>query len=312
MPEQILPRTDADVPQPAEDTSPQAKNGKRPVAIDDFTGNYHVYVPFEAGLPPMRPYLREAWRRRQFAFQLARTKLRAANYDTALGQLWLVLTPLIMAGIYYMLITIIRGGSRGPEHFAHLVTALFVYNLFAQSVQQGTKSIVGGGKLILNTAFPRLLLPLSAVVNAFWRFLPTIPIAASVHLIVGLPVGWETLLIIPIVAIVIVTAVGVACLVAACQVYYRDLGNVVRPLLRIGHFTTPILYTAEEAVERGLGLLMWVNPLAPAIRALGDIIDHAEVEAPAVWAAAVGWAAFLCVAGVVFFLSRERELAVRL
>jgi teichoic acid transport system permease protein len=312
MPEQTVQTTDEELPQPAEGTSPKARNGKPRRADDEFTTNYHVYEPFQAGLPPLGPYFRECWRRRHFALQLAYTKLRARNYDTVLGQLWLVLTPLLMAAVYYMLITIIRGGSRGPEHFAHLVAALFVYNLFAQSVRQGVSSIVGGGKLILNTAFPRLLLPFSAVAFAFRRFLPTIPIAAAVHLIVGVPVGWETLLVIPIIAIVLVTALGVACLVAACQVYVRDLSNFVRPVLRVGHFTTPILYTAEEAVERGLGLLMWVNPMAPAIRALGDAVDHAEVPQATVWAAAVGWAVFLCIAGVLFFLSRERELAVRL
>ena len=279
---------------------------------DDFTGNYHVYEPFRVGLPPMRPYLRELWRRRQFAFQLSKTKLRAKHYDTALGQLWLIITPLLMACVYFLLITVIRGGSRGADFFAHLVAALFLFHLFSQSVQQGASSIVGGGKLILNTAFPRVLLPISSVVWAFRRFLPTVPIAAAIHLIVGVPVGWGTLFVIPIVAVTILVATGVACLVAALQVYFRDLTNFLPHVLRIWLYTTPILYTAAQASDRGLGVFLWLNPMAPIIRSLAAAVDHAELPAPMVFFGGLAWAIVLFFVGTLFFISRERELAVRL
>jgi teichoic acid transport system permease protein len=207
---------------------------------------------------------------------------------------------------------VIRGGSRGADFFAHLVAALFVFHLFSQSVQQGANSIVGGGKLVLNTAFPRVLLPLSSVVWAFRRFLPTVPIAAVIHLIIGVEVGWATLLVIPIVAVVLLIASGVACLVAASQVYFRDLSNFLPHVLRIWLYTTPILYTADQATERGLGVFMWLNPMAPIIRSLSAAVDRAEVPDATVVAAGLGWAVFLFVVGVTFFMSRERELAVRL
>jgi teichoic acid transport system permease protein len=279
---------------------------------DVFTGNYHVYEPYTVGLPPLRPYVREIWRRRQFALQLSKTKLRAKHYDTTLGQLWLVLTPLLMACVYFLLVMVIRGGSRGADFFAHLTAALFVFHLFSQSVQQGSSSIVGGGKLILNTAFPRVLLPLSSVVWAFRRFLPTVPIAAVIHVVIGVPVGWETLLVIPIVGVVLLIASGVACLVAAAQVYFRDLGNFLPHVLRIWLYTTPILYTADQATDRGLGVLMWLNPMAPIIRSLSSVVDHTELPDATVVAAGVAWALFFFVVGILFFMSRERELAVRL
>lgn len=312
MSEQIVQRTDEELPQPAEDTSRQAGNGKARLDDDEFTGNYHVYEPFTAGLPPMRPYLRELWRRRQFALQLSKTKLRAKHYDTALGQLWLLITPLLMACVYFLLVMVIRGGSRGADFFAHLVAALFLFQLFSQSVQQGSSSIVGGGKLVLNTAFPRVLLPLSSVVWAFRRFLPTIPLAALIHLIIGVPVGWATLFVIPVVAVTLLIASGVACLVAALQVYFRDLSNFLPHVLRIWLYTTPILYTADQATDRGLGIFMWLNPMAPIIRSLSAAVDRAELPDPAVFFAGLGWAVGLFLVGVLFFISRERELAVRL
>jgi ABC-type polysaccharide/polyol phosphate export permease len=290
----------------------QATSDTPRLDTDDYTGNYHVYEPFRVGLPPMRPYIRELWRRRQFALQLSKTKLRAKHYDTALGQLWLVLTPLLMAGVYFLLITVIRGGSRGADFFAHLVAALFLFHLFSQSVQQGANSIVGGGKLILNTAFPRILLPFSSVVWAFRRFLPTIPIAAVIHLIVGVPVGWAIFFVIPIIGVTLLIAAGVACLVAALQVYFRDLSNLLPHVLRIWLYTTPILYTAEQASERGLGVFLWINPMAPVIRSLAATVDHQELPDPIIFIGALAWGIGLFFFGVLFFISRERELAVRL
>jgi hypothetical protein len=71
---------------------------------DEFHADHHVYEPHRVGLPPMRSYLRELWRRRQFAFEMSRTTLRAQHFDTAFGQLWLVLNPLLLTCVYFLLV----------------------------------------------------------------------------------------------------------------------------------------------------------------------------------------------------------------
>jgi teichoic acid transport system permease protein len=58
--------------------------------------------------------VRELWRRREFAVELARTKLREQNFDTVFGQLWLVINPLLMALVYFLLVDIIRAGRPPP------------------------------------------------------------------------------------------------------------------------------------------------------------------------------------------------------
>lgn len=309
MAEQTVARTDGQLPQPAEDPS---RAGAAARGKDDFTSYHHVYVPYQVGLPPLRPYFRELWRRRQFALQLSRTKLRAKHYDTAFGQLWMVLTPLLMACVYFLLVMVIRGGSRGIDFFAHLTAALFAFQMFSTAVREAANSIVGGGKLILNTAFPRVLMPFSAVIGAFRRFVPTIPLYVVIHAVVGVAVGWEMLLTIPLVVLILMTATGVSCLVAAAQVYFRDLASFLPHALRIWLYTTPILYTAEQATERGLGPLMWINPMAPLIRSWSSVIDNQELPPVEVIAAGAGWSVFLLVTGILFFMSRERELVVRL
>ena len=149
-----------------------------------FTADVQVYEPHRAGLPPLGGYLGELWRRREFAFELARTDLRSQHFNTALGQLWLILNPLLLGLVYFVLVEIIGRGHRGIDFLAHLLLALFAFRLVSSSVSQGARSVVGGGRLILNSAFPRTLLPLSAVLTSFMLFLPTLVVYAIVH-------GWR-------------------------------------------------------------------------------------------------------------------------
>jgi teichoic acid transport system permease protein len=292
--------------------SPAAANGAAaPAGEDLFSGQRHVYEPHRVGLPPIGPYLRELWRRREFARELSRTNLRAQHFNTAFGMLWLVLNPLLLSGVYFVLIDIVRGGRSGPKFFAHLVAGIFAYHLVSGALRQAVKSVVSGGKLIMNTSFPRVLLPLSSVLTAFTQFLPTAIIYIPFHIWAGLPVGWQLLWVIPIVAVLVVLAAGFSMLVAALQVYFRDLRNLLPYVLRVWLYASPILYYATRVPDRYRWLL-YVNPLAGPMSALSDVLH--DGRAPEAWAIITSgaWALVALVVGAVFFMSREREFAVRL
>jgi ABC-type polysaccharide/polyol phosphate export permease len=278
---------------------------------NDFAEEHHVYEPHLVGLPPLLPYIREAWRRRSFAVELSRTKLRAQHFNTAFGQLWLVLNPLLLAGVYFILVDILRGGSNRPGFFAHLVAGIFAYHLVSDAVRDGTKSVVSGGRLILNTAFPRVLLPLASVVSATKRFIPTLIIYVPVHLASGLPVGVELLWVLPLLALLIVMASGLAMIVGAVQVYFRDLKSFMPYLLRIWLFASPVLYFADEMPDK-YRFLLSVNPLGQVLSAWSDAINLGRTPSAESLLVATAWAAGLLVAGFLFFISREREFAVRL
>lgn len=278
---------------------------------DEFNPPRHVYEPHRIGLPPLRPYLRELWRRRQFAYHLSRTNLRAQHFNTVLGQLWLVLNPLLLTAVYFLLVDILRGGTRGAEFFAHLMAGLFAFTFVNQSVTQAAKSVVGGGRLVLNTAFPRTLLPLSSVMTGFLRFLPTMGVYAVMHLIAGLPIGPHLLWAIPVFALIVVFAAGVSMLVAAAQVYFRDITSFLPYLMRIWLYGSPVLYYLDEVPER----LRWIidlNPLTPMLTAWSDVLNQGQAPDPGFLLWGLAWAVAAFVGGALFFISREREFAVRL
>jgi teichoic acid transport system permease protein len=278
---------------------------------NDFASQHHVYEPHVVGLPPLVPYVREAWRRRTFARELARTKLRSQHYNTAFGQLWLVLNPLLLAGVYFMLVDILRGGDSPPGFFAHLMAGLFAYTFVATAVREGVRSVVSGGRLILNTAFPRVLLPAASVIVALRRFAPTVAVYLPVHIGAGLPIGWHLLWVLPLVGLLTVMASGLALIVAALQVYFRDLRNFIPYMLRIWLYVSPVLYFADEMPARYRWLLD-ANPLGQILKAWSDVLNLGQAPTLKGLLVAGAWAFGVLAVGALFFVSREREFAVRL
>lgn len=277
----------------------------------DFASEIHVYEPHKVGLPPLGTYLRQLWRRREFAFELARSELISKHYNTALGQLWLILNPLFLGLVYFALVQIIgrRGGT--VAGLAYLLLALFTFRLVSTSISQGARSVVGGGRLILNTAFPRTLLPLSSVLTCFMLFLPTLAVYAVVHVVAGLPITLHILWGIPIIGLLVVFAAGMAMLVSAVQVYFRDLTAFLRYMLRIWLYTSPILWVAAQVPDRYQPLL-YINPLYPPLTALSDAVNLGRTPPIHLLLLSLAWAVGALVVGGLFFISREREFAVRI
>jgi ABC-type polysaccharide/polyol phosphate export permease len=271
----------------------------------------NVYEPHPIGLPPMGRYLRTLWERRQFAYELAKATLRVQHYNTALGQLWLVLNPLLLGLIYFILVYIIGGGSRGIGFLAHLMLGLFAFRLVSTSFSQGARSVVRGGRLVLNTAFPRTLLPLSSVLTSLGQFLPTLIVYAGIHAIAGLPVGWQLVWTIPLLVLFVVFAAGAAMLAATAQVYFRDFANFLPYFTRIWLYLSPVLYYANEVPDKFKPLVA-ANPLYPLIASLSDVVNRGETPSTGylLWGLASAVVTFL--AGALIFISREREFAVRL
>jgi teichoic acid transport system permease protein len=278
---------------------------------DAFVGERHVYEPHRVGLPDLRVYVRELWRRRQFAYELSSSSLRSDHFDTAFGQLWLVLNPLLLGLVYFVLVNILSGTTQGAEFFAHLLAGLFAFYFVSGAIHTGARSVVGGGKLILNTAFPRVLLPVSATLTAFMRFLPTFVVYAVIHLVGGLPVGWHLLWVLPVLAVLTTFALGASMLFATLQVYFRDTSSFLPYFLRIWLYLSPILYYAETVPDRFKPLVN-LNPLFSILENLSDVLIEGRSPSLAVFGISVAWALVAFTVGFLFFISREREFAVRL
>jgi teichoic acid transport system permease protein len=280
-------------------------------ATDPFHADVQVYEPHFVGLPPLRLYVKEAWKRRAFAQELSRTHLRAQHFDTVFGQLWMVLNPILLALVYFVLIDIIRHGHHRHGQFAHLVAGIFAYYFISGGIREAVTSVTGGGKLILNSAFPRILLPLSSVLTAFKRFLPTLLIYIPIHLISGLPITWTMLCLVPLVALMTLLSAGFAMVVAALQVYFRDTSSFLPYLLRMWLYVSPVLYYASD-LSGSRKLMLPLNPIGYMMASWSRILQQGKLPYHGWMLISCAWTLGALLLGFLFFVSREREFAVRL
>lgn len=277
---------------------------------DAYLGVHHVYEPYRAGLPKLKPYARELWRRREFALEMSRSGIRAAQSNTVIGQLWNVLNPLLLGAVYYLLV-IILGGSKPPAYFPYLLGGLFLFYFIAGSMTGGASSVISAGKLVMNTAFPRILLPLSAVRTAFFRFLPTMIVFYAAYLVAGLRPNPVQLLAIPWFALVMLFATGLAMMLATFQVYFRDTSSFLPYVTRIWLYASPVLWVPEVIPEKFKAFEVF-NPLFALCGGWGDILIEGKVPTVGTWGVSIGWSLTSLILGAFMFLTRERDFAVRI
>ncbi|MEN9325574.1 MAG: hypothetical protein RL414_1328 [Actinomycetota bacterium] len=301
----------------SESKSAAGKGAARP-----STPLIQVFEPHRASLPPVGSYLREFWRRKTFSLELARFADKAEYLGSNLGKVWLVLNPLLLAIVYFLLVTVLRGGSDKATGFttlAHILIGLFTF-YFAQTViSDGAQSITAGGRLILNQAFPRTLLPLSSAIRAFWQYLPTLPVYVVVVLLGKLAIdgahiqifSWALLWIPLVTGLMAVTAFGLSLVFATMNVYFRDTTKLLSYTTRIWLYASPVLWQ-PEMLHGWHRAILYVNPFGPALSATSDIWIHGTAPSLSELVALVIWALLALVCGGYFFISRERDFAVRI
>jgi len=165
--------------------------------------------------------------------------------------------------------------------------------------------------LILNTAFPRVMLPISATVIALFKFIPTLFIFFVMRTILGLEYSWNMFWAIPVMLIALLMGLGMAILISCINVYFRDIASFLPYLTRSLLYLSPILYQASDLSEQ-LKRFEIVNPIFYLLDAWSQVMVYSEAPDLFSLAHALIWALSIFFVGTYFFLSRERDFAVRL
>lgn len=282
------------------------------MAKDAVKSSVRVYTPHKAGLPNLREYFGELWRRRDFAKELSETNMRAGNTNTVLGQAWLVLNPLLLAAVYYLLVMVLGGGG---ADFPQIASGLFLFFLVSGIIQACATSVTTAGSLILNMNFPKMLLIASHTYLAFRRFIPTMIVYFFIHLFMGGTWSLQLLWVPVVVLLALLIGMGIGGFVATWQVYFRDTAQFLPYIIRIWLYASPVLYSGETFLGGPIGARTgeWIllNPVFGLLGVWSDAL-HGEMPPTHYVVVAVAWALVLSVGGIFYFISRERDFAVRL
>jgi teichoic acid transport system permease protein len=155
------------------------------------------------------------------------------------------------------------------------------------------------------------MLPVSAVVVAIFRFLPTLVVALTIHAILGLPFSWQMLWAIPVLLVAVVMGLGMAILISCINVYFRDISSMLPYLTRSLLYLSPILYEASK-ISPEIKKYEIVNPIFYLLDSWSRAMVHAQAPSLHGMLHATIFAFTIFIVGTYFFLSRERDFAVRL
>jgi teichoic acid transport system permease protein len=286
---------------------------QHPAALREYSDVEYVFEAHSTKRPAVREYVSDLWARRQFLKTLAAARLRGERSNTFMGELWGVLDPLFQAAIYIFVVAVIRGGRAGPDAWATatmIIAGVFFFNYTRAALNEGGRSILNSKGLMLNSSFPRALLPLAEIYKGLLEFLPSIVLYAIIHLAAQRPVGQGIFLLPLLFLLQTAMGIGMAFLVATATVYVRDTVNLLNYVTRILIFITPVIYPASSLTP-ALRAILSVNPLFPLFSAYQTIVLGGVPSVGQVLLTTF-WAVVFLVVGYRVFVSHERAFALRL
>jgi teichoic acid transport system permease protein len=216
--------------------------------------------------PSVSAYLRQLGRRRHFIFAFATARNVAMYTEARLGQLWQVLTPLLNAGVYFLIFGVLLHINRGvPNYLAFLVTGVFVFNFTQRAFISCSSVITDSLPLIRALQFPRASLPLAYVMIELQQMFLSMVVLVVIVLATGEPVTWYWLLVIPALLLQTIFNVGVGMLVARLGSQVNDFSQLLPFLMRTWLYVSGVLFsiqTLDIKAHRWAVVLLELNPAA--------------------------------------------------
>src|SRR6266540_3495936 len=255
--------------------------------------------------------LREVWRYRELVYFLALRDVKVRYKQTALGVTWVLLQPLLAMGIFSIVF-----GSRGlttdgVPYPLFVISGLVPWFYFANATAGASGSVVGNTQLISKVYFPRLAIPLAAVLANLVDFAIGTLLLLVLLPIFGVAFGWE-LLALPVLIVLLVLAVlavlGVSVWLSALDVQYRDVRYAVPFLLQVWLFATPVIYASADVPEHWR-LVLALNPMTSLIEFFRSVILGAGDPPLPRLAFSVLLVLLLLGTGLLYFRRMERTFA---
>jgi lipopolysaccharide transport system permease protein len=254
--------------------------------------------------------LRELWAYHELGFFLIWRDVKVKYKQTAFGATWAILVPFTQMVIF----TLIFNKALHVKSEYHVPYPLFVYTAmlpwtyFASCLAASSTSIVGNQNLITKVYFPRLIIPLAAVVAPVIDFLLAFTVLIGMFLYYGRAPHWHLVVIPVFLGMALVTAFGVGLWLSALNVRYRDVPFVLPFLVQVWFFATPIVY-GVTAVKPSTQTILGLNPMAGVIdgfrwAVLGRGLPHYNVY---LLSMAISFAVML--SGLWYFRRVERYFA---
>lgn len=227
---------------------------------------------------------------------------------TWLGYLWTLLDPLAMSAIYWFVFSYIVGAkSLGEQpYILFLLTGILSWTWFNGAVTDSARSLVVESKMVRSIAIPRFLWVIKSIGAKGAEFLFALPILILITIIFQANVSINLIYIPLAFAVQFLLLSGIGLILAPLTVLARDTTNVLRILLRMMFYLTPIIYGLSDIPEN-LRTIAYLNPMTGIISMYrAGFWEDPNLITPVVFSIIISLAVFIV--GVVFFKKVERSV----
>ncbi len=256
------------------------------------------------------PNLRELWEYRDLAFFLVKRDVSIRYRQTLIGTVWAILQPLLLAVVFSVFLghyAKVPSGADVP-YPVFALTGMTMWLYFSQAMQFASDSTVSSRELIAKVWFPRMIIPVSAVVPPAIDFIPAFVVALIVQLAYGIVPPIQILLVPLLMAVTLVVALGAGLWLSALNVRYRDIRLAVPFLIMVGLFVTPIVYPFDSVPE-SVQPFYAINPMVGVLETFRWMLFPAAEWPGALILIPLAAAVVLLVTGAWYFARAERDFA---
>ncbi|WP_235933998.1 ABC transporter permease [Paramicrobacterium chengjingii] len=251
----------------------------------------------------------KASRYRSALWLLTKRDLRVRYSTSALGYVWSILDPLVMAGIYWFVFTVVfdRGDRIGEQpYIVFLLAGLLPWMWFTGTISDCTRAFLKDAKLVRSTSIPRSIWVNRLVLSKGIEFVASLPVLAAFALVYNAPITWFALLFPLGILLQAVLIMGIGLIIAPAVVFFRDLERATKLILRFLFYASPIVYGFSDLPE-SIQPFAAFNPLAGIMSIYRSAFFADQLNVFAV-AMSVLVSVVLLAIGVLVFSRSERSV----
>ena len=245
---------------------------------------------------------------------LVEKDLKVRYKRSLLGFLWFLLKPLFSMVVYTVVFTRILRFGGAIEHFSlFLLTGLLPWNFFAASLSASTKTLLDNQKLIRSIYFPRVALPISAVIANAIHMLMALGVLEVLLVAFGHTPGLSIVLLpIAVVFLAAMTA-GFSMMISVGNVYYRDVAQFLEVILLAWFYASPVIYPLGEGlIPVRMEAFIKFNPVAGAMEIFHSTMYYGTWPDVWAWVSLVSWTLAILSLGLMIFKKMEPSVVKEL
>lgn len=252
---------------------------------------------------------REVWQYRELLYFLTWRDVKVRYKQTVLGAAWAVIQPLFMMVVFSLFFgRLAKVPSDGIPYPVFTFCALLPWQLFAHALTESSNSLVGNQNLITKVYFPRLVIPIAAVLGGIVDFLIAFVILIMLMLYFGIVPGWAVLTLPGFLLLALMTALAVGLWLSALNAKYRDVRYTINFMVQFWLFATPVVYPSSLIPEKWRPLY-GLNPMAGVVEGFRwALLGKSQPPGLMLWVS-VSVVVLMLVGGLYYFRRMEQQFA---